>query len=134
MSERLEAMRRLARVQGQVKRLAEADLRSAENHQRDIAATALGLDTFMGDPDLSSRMISMAIGQRRKVAVRLGEAERALAAQTEATREARSRARLAERMVDSLGVEETRAEERKDLERLIEAMANRGRTPDASLP
>lgn len=134
MSDRLKSMRRLARVQGQVKRLAEADLQSADEHRRDVAATALGLDAFMGDPDLSSRMISMAIGQRRKVAVRLTEAERALAAQTEVTREARSRFRLAERMVDNLGVEEKRAQERKDLERLIEAAANRDKTSDASLP
>lgn len=134
MTDRLKAVKRLARVQGQVKRLAEAELKFAEDRKRDIEATALGLDAFMGEPDLSARMMSLALGQRRRIAVRQAGADRALSAQADTTLEARSRSRLAERMVEDIATEERRVEERKDLERLIEAAAALGPPSGASLP
>ncbi len=134
MTDRLKSMKRLARVQTQVKRLAEADLLAAENRKSELDAAVLGLEAFTRDPDLSHGLASMAMRQRRRLATRQIDAEQSLAAQTEVTREARARVKLVERMVETIGQDEARVEERRDLERLIEAMANRDPETSASLP
>lgn len=132
MTDRLDSMKRLVRLQHQVKRLAEAELQTAISRKSEIEAMALGLDGLIGSPDHAPALVKMAMGQRRRVAVRHTEATRSLEAQGEATLEARSRFRLAERLVETIAEEESRVQERKDLERLIQAMANRD--PGTSLP
>lgn len=134
MNDRLRAMKRILAVQEQAKRLAEWQLFAIENRKRDIAAAQQDLDRFTESSALTGPLASVAVRSGRRLATRSVAAEAEHVAQTEVAREARSQVKLAGRMVEDLARDDRRVQERRDLERLIEAVAARPRDPDASLP
>ena len=122
MSERLDAMRRLMRLQGQVKRLAEVKLAEAEAARRDIKAAQRDLDAFVGEAPVAGKLASLVVVQRRRLGAQAVLAAQQVDRQAEETREARSRLKIAERMAETLGAEDRRLEERKAFERLLDGM------------
>lgn len=131
MTRRLKTMRRILAVQSQVKRLAEWQLSAIENRQREIEVLGRDLDGFIEQANLAGSLADLALRSRRRLAVGEAAADKERVLQAEATREARSRAKLAERMVEALAADERRVRERQDLDGILEGLANRGKRPDA---
>ncbi|HEX4766137.1 MAG TPA: hypothetical protein VH414_07645 [Lichenihabitans sp.] len=129
MSERLDAMRRLMRLQGQVKRLAEARLAEAEAERREIEAAQRDLDAFVGEAPVAGKLASLVVVQRRRLGAQAVLAGQKVDRQAQETREARTRLKIAERMAETLGAEDRQLQERKEFERLLDGMM--GRKPAA---
>ena len=127
MSERLDAMRRLMRLQGQVKRLAEARLAEAEAERREIEAAQRDLDAFVGEAPVAGKLASLVVVQRRRLGAQAVVAGQKVDRQAQETREARSRLKIAERMAETLGAEDRQLQERKELERLLDGMMGQTR-------
>ncbi len=125
MSERLDAMRRLMRLQGQVKRLAEVKFAEAEAERRETEAAQRDLDAFVGAAPVAGKLASLVVVQRRRLGAQAVLAAQQVDRQAEETREARSRLKIAERMAETLGAEDRRLQERKAFERLLDGMMGR---------
>ena len=128
MKDRLSAMRRVLAVQGQVKRLAEWQLAALEARKRELDDLGRELECFNDSPEVSGHLALLGLRQRRRLAARASQAESERQVQAEATRDARSREKLAEQLVADLTAEDRRSRETRDLEALIEAFAHLGNT------
>ena len=130
MSERLEAMRRIVKVQSQIQRLAEWRVLESEAKVRANAAARADLATFVEQPEAVGGLASAALKQAQRLVEREGhltlERDQRIAANVAATR----RLKGSETLVDTLGRAHREAEERKSLEAIIEAAMARRRVDD----
>lgn len=111
-------------VQDKVKRLAEAKLGAIEARRTEVETARRELDTFLAEAT-GSALAAMAFRQQVRLSTRETAIEGERAAQASLLREAHGRLKLAERKAEDLGRELRAREERHDLERLIDALANR---------
>ena len=125
MSERLKAMKRVLKVQDQLKRSADWRLAEAERAAGDVAAAQSEFMAFLARTDLSGPLAGLAVRRTERLAVEEHAAARVVAAETEAMREVTARQKLIAKSVDALTRDEAGIRERKDLERLIEGFAGR---------
>ncbi len=121
MSDRLATMRRIAKVQAQMKRMAEWKLAATEQKLAATEADRLALNAFVDTGAGLGDLAQLAMRQTARLALR----EKAMAAKREqasaAAFEARRRSKTADLATDAMAREERDATERRDLERLIEA-------------
>ena len=125
MTERLNALKRVLKVQDQLKRSADWRLAEAERAAAEAEASAGELADFVARADLIGPLAGLAVAQARRLAVQGQAAARRVAAEAEAMREVTARQKLVAKGVDTLAREEAAAAERKELERLIEGLAGR---------
>ncbi len=128
-ADRLRSMQRIQAVQDKVKRLAEAKLGAIEARRSAIETSRRELDAFLAEAT-GSDLAAAAFRQQVRLGAREAAVERERAAQADLLREAHGRLRLAERKAEDLGRDLRAQQERRDLERLIDALASR--TPDRS--
>ena len=96
--------------------------------KRELEDLGRELESFTDRPDVSGHLALLGLRQRRRLAARASQAESERLVQAEATRDARGREKLAERLVEDLTAEDRRSRETRDLEGLIEAFAHLGKT------
>ena len=130
MNDRLVGMKRILKVQDQVKRMADWRVAEAERHKRDIEDAQQALATYLADTVPEGALAAAAVAQTRRLVHRGTAATENLADETRKAREAQGRQKLVERFVDALTKDERTARERKDLAALIEAFTNRAARPD----
>ena len=123
-ADRLRSMRRMQAVQGKMKRLAEAKLGAIETRRTAVETARRELDAFLAEAT-GSELAAMAFRQQVRLSAREGAIERERAAQADLLLEAHGRLRLAERKAEELGRDLRARDERQDLERLIDGLANR---------
>ncbi len=125
MTDRLKSMKRILKVQDGIKRMADWRLAEAERERAEAAEAGRAIAAFIDREMLTGPLATAAVAQSG----RLGEREAAavLRAEAEALRDAMARQKLAGRAVADLDRAERQRDERKDLERLVEAFA--ARTP-----
>ncbi len=126
MTDRLKAMKRVLKVQDQLKRSADWRLADAERAAAEVEASKAELARFLDGALLTGPLAGIASAQARRLDMRATAAAEAVAAETEAMRDATARQKLVAKGVDALAREEAAARERKDLERLIEGVVARG--------
>ena len=132
MSERLRALDRIAAVQRQVKRIADWRLAEAEREAAEAAEAQAAIDAWIADDTPRGLLAEAAVKQARRTALRGERAASAVTAAAAVAREAGARDKLVERRRGAITREERSAEERKALERLVEAFAARGPLADES--
>ncbi len=125
MTDRLQGMQRLLRLQGDIKRMADWRLAEAERASAEVEEAQRALAAFVDGEVLTGPLATAAIGQAKRLNVRAVAAVRRVESEADAMREATARQKLAGRMVEELGRAERAARERKDLERLIQGLAGR---------
>ena len=130
MNDRLVGMKRILKVQDQVKRIADWRVADAERHKRDIEDAQRALAAYLDDAALEGALAAAAVAQTRRLVRRGTAAAESLAAETDTAREAQGRLKLVSRLVDALAHEDRTARERKDLDFLIEAFTIRAARPD----
>ncbi len=131
MNDRLLGMKRVLKVQDQIKRIADWRVAEAERHKREIEDAQRVLAAYLDDSALEGALAAAAVAQTRRLVRRGTAADESLAAETDKAREAQGRQKLVARFVDTLAHEDRAARERKDLAALIEAFTNRAARPDA---
>ncbi len=131
MNDRLLGMKRILKVQDQVKRMADWRVAEAERHKREVEEAQRVLAAYMDEAVLEGALAAAAVAQTRRLVQRGTAADANLAAETGKAREAQGRQKLVARFVDALTHEDRTARERKDLDVLIEAFTNRAARPDA---
>lgn len=124
MRDRPASMRRILALQGKVVRLADYEVARAEAADREIEAAARDLDAFAGEAPLSGKLSGLVTAQRRRLAARKALAEQRVETCRSEAQDAKGRLKLAERLKRSVDDEARRETERKDLERLLDAMAS----------
>ncbi len=129
MTDRLKALKRVLKVQDQLKRSADWRLAEAERASSEIAEAQAELWRFMDGTVLTGAFAAAAAAQSRRLDTRGNEAARVVEAERTAMQEVTARQKLVAKALDSLSREDAAARERKDLERLIEGFAGRGATP-----
>ena len=130
MNDRLVGMKRILKVQDQVKRMADWRVADAERHKREIEDAQRALAAYLDDAALEGALAAAAVAQTRRLVRRGTAAAESLAAETEAARQAQGRQKLVARFVDALTHDDRTARERKDLDVLIEAFTIRAARPD----
>jgi hypothetical protein len=125
MTERLKAMKRVLKVQDQLKRSADWRLAEAERSAAEVEAAKEELARFCDGELLTGPIAGAAAAQALRLAARGIAAAKTVDAGAEALRDAPARQKLVAKGVDALAREEAAARERKDLERLIEGFAAR---------
>ena len=133
MSERLKAMKRVLKVQDQLKRSADWRLAEAERTAAEVEAAKSEFIAFLARTDLSGPLAGLAVRRTQRLAVEEHAAARVVASETEAMREVTARQKLIAKSVDALARDEAAVRERKDLERLIEGFAGRADRPDGDV-
>ena len=120
MSERLHALRRIAKVQAQMTRMAEWRLAGTERRLAELASRRETLDSFLLAGDVGRDLAALALRQTQN----LGTTERRTAEERERDAAALLAARRMSQQVETTTAELARAErdiaERQDLERLME--------------
>ena len=129
MSERLRSLKRVHKVQAQVKRLAEARLATIERRKDELDTALRDIGDFLNDSATIGDLAAQAIRQAQRLAVREATTERERAVQAKVLYEAQSRLTMMEHQVEDLDREHRRTEERRDLERILDAFANRPPEP-----
>ncbi len=129
MSERLKAMKRVLKVQDQLKRSADWRVAEAERAAAEVETAKTELSDFIARSELVGPLAGIAVAQARRLAVRGDAAARAVEDETAAMRDVTARQKLVARAIDGLAREEASARERKALERLIEAFVARAPAP-----
>ena len=121
MSERLHALRRIARVQAQMTRMAEWRLAGTERRLAELASKRDALDTFLLTGDVGRDLAELALKRTQS----LGAMERRTVEERERDTAAMMTARRRSQQVETTTAELARAErdaaERHELERLMEA-------------
>ena len=130
MNDRLVGMKRILKVQDQVKRIADWRVADAERHKQEIEEAQRALVAYLDDAVLEGALAAVAVAQTRRLVRRGTAAAENLAAEIDMAREAQGRQKLVARLVDALGHEDRMARERKDLDALIEAFTLRAARPD----
>ena len=125
MTERLKALKRVLKVQDQLKRTADWRLAEAERAAGAVEQAKADLAEFLARTELTGPLAGLAVAQARRLAAQGVAAARAVEAEAEAMREVTARQKLVAKGVETLAREEAAARERKDLERLIEGLAGR---------
>lgn len=131
MTDRLRGLRRILKVQDQIKREADWRLSEAERAAAEVEAARTDLATFLDGDAIVGPLAVTAASQLRRLDARGIAAARAVEEEARAMREATARQKLVAKGVDTLAREEDAARERKDLERLIEGYAARAGLPEA---
>lgn len=131
MNDRLVGMKRILKVQDQVRRIADWRVAEAERHKREIDDAQQVLAAYLADTALEGALAAAAVAQTRRLVRRGTAAADSLAEESRTAREAQGRQKLVARFVDALTHDERTARERKDLAALIEAFTNRAARPDA---
>ena len=129
MTERLKALKRVLKVQDQLKKTADWRLAEAERAATAVETARDDLAGFLSRADLVGPLAGLAVAQARRLAVEGQAAARTVAAEAEAMRAVTARQKLVAKGVEALAREEAGARERKDLERLIEGLAGRAAGP-----
>ncbi len=119
-------MKRVLKVQDQLKRSADWRLAEAERAAAEVEASKAELARFLDGALLTGPLAGIATAQARRLDMRAIAAAQAVTAEAEAMRDATARQKLVAKGVDALAREEAAARERKDLERLIEGVVARG--------
>ena len=122
-----KAMKRVLKVQDQLKRSADWRLAEAERVSAEIADAQAELWRFMDDAVLTGAFAAAAAAQSRRLDSRGSEAAQIVEAERIAMQEATARQKLVAKTLETLSREDAAARERKDLERLIEGFAGRAR-------
>ncbi len=130
MNDRLLGMKRILKVQDQVKRIADWRVAEAERSKREIEDAQRALAAYIDDTVLDGSLAAAAVAQTRRLLGRGTAAAEALAAENEKAREAQGRQKLVARFVDGLSRDDRMVRERKDLDTLIEAFTSRASQPD----
>ena len=130
MNDRLNGMKRILKVQDQVKRIADWRVVEAERHKREIEEAQRLLAAYLDESALEGALAAAAVAQTRRLVRRGTEAAESLASETDKAREAQGRQKLVARCVDALTQDDRTARGRKDLDTLIEAFTNRAARPD----
>lgn len=130
MTDRLKALKRIRAVQGQIKRLADMRLATAERRKAEVAAAFADLETFMDDGAPVGDLARLAMWQKRRLALRGAEAEVERVSQAGKVVEAQTRLKLTERRVEELDLAARRQAERRDLQHLLDAFLARDGAPD----
>ena len=130
MTDRLKAMKRILKVQDQLKKSADWRLAEAERASAEIADAQTELWRFMDGTVLTGAFASAAAAQSRRLDVRGSEAARVVDTERAAMQDATARQKLVAKTLDTLSREDAAARERKGLERLIEGFAARGGMSD----
>ena len=125
MTDRLKALRRVLKVQDQLKRSADWRLAEAQRVVAEVAASKVELARFRDGELLTGPLGVAAAVQARRLDARGIDAEAVEAAETQAMREATARQKLVAKGVETLARDEAAARDRKDLERLIESFTAR---------
>ena len=125
MTERLKALRRVLKVQDQLKRSADWRLAEAERASAEVETAKDELARFRDGALLVGPLAGAAAAQARRLDARGIDAAAVVAAEAEAMRDATARQKLLAKTVEALGREEAAARDRKELERLIEGFAAR---------
>ncbi|MGI3900449.1 MAG: hypothetical protein ACRYGP_24655 [Janthinobacterium lividum] len=129
MTDRLKALKRVLKVQDQLKRSADWRLAEAERVSAEIADAQAELWRFMDDTLLTGRFAAAAASQSRRLDTRGSAAAQVVDTERTAMQEATARQKLVAKALDTLARENAATRERKDLERLIEGFAGRGAMP-----
>ncbi len=125
MTDRLKSLRRVLKVQDQLKRSADWRLAEAQRVVAEVAASKVELARFRDGELLTGPLGVAAAVQARRLDARGIDAEAAEAAETQAMRDATARQKLVAKGVETLARDEAAARDRKDLERLIESFTAR---------
>ena len=128
MTDRLKALRRVLKVQDQLKRSADWRLAESQRVAGEIAASKVELARFRDGELLTGPLGIAAAVQARRLDARGIEADAAVAAEAETMRDATARQKLVAKGVETLARDEAAARDRKDLERLIESFTTRRAT------
>ncbi|WP_245496651.1 hypothetical protein [Lichenibacterium ramalinae] len=129
MTERLKALKRILKVQDQLKKTADWRLAEAERAAGDVEAAKLDLADFLVRADLVGPLAGLAVAQARRLDAQGQAAARTVASEAEAMRAVTARQKLVAKSLEALSREEAAAKERKDLERMIEGLAGRAAGP-----
>lgn len=130
MTDRLKAMKRVLKVQDQLKRSADWRLAEAERASAEIADAQTDLWRFMDDTVLTGAFAAAAAAQSRRLDTRGSAAAQVVETERLAMQEATARQKLVAKALETLSREDAAARERKDLERLIEGFAGRSGMPE----
>ena len=130
MNDRLVGMKRILKVQDQVKRIADWRVAEAERLKREIEDAQQALAAYLAETALEGALAAAAVAQTRRLVRRGMDATESLADETHKAREAQGRQKLVARFVDALAHDDRTARERKDLAALIEVFTNRAARPD----
>jgi hypothetical protein len=133
MGDRLDKLRRIKRLQGDLHRLAEWRLAQLAQRERGLAEQQQALITTLNDEDHLHGMFVASMARRLKSLA--GETERVramLEAQSGRVLDEAKRLKRAELMAGRVESDDRREAEKRDLLHLIEALVARHR--DASLP
>jgi hypothetical protein len=129
MTDRLKSMKRILKVQDQLKRSADWRLAEAERASAEIGEAKAELWRFMDETMLTGPFAAAAVAQARRLETRGTEAARVVETERIAMQEATARQKLVAKALDTLTREDAAARERKALERLIEGFAARSVGP-----
>jgi hypothetical protein len=125
MSERLKGIRRVQAVQAKIRDLAAWKLGAIERRQAELATARTAVEAFIASEGPTGALAGLADGTVRRLAGREAAVERQRIAVAGAAREAESRLKLADRLVDGIARDERDAQERRRLEDLVEMMLGR---------
>lgn len=124
MTDRLKAMKRVLKVQDQLKRSADWRLAEAERAEAEVETAKTELARFIDGELLTGPLAGVAAAQARRLDIRAAAAAKTVADESAAMRDATARQKLVAKSVETLAREEAALRERKDLERLIEGFAS----------
>ncbi len=125
MTDRLNGMRRILKVQDGLKCMADWRLAEAERERAEAAEARSAVAAFVNGEVPTGPLAVATISQARRLGEREAAAVRRVATEAEAMRDATAGQKLAGRVLAELDRAERQRAERKDLERLIEAFAAR---------
>ena len=131
MTDRLRGLRRILKVQDQIKREADWRLAEAERAAAEVEAARAELAAFLERDATVGPLAVAAAAQMRRLDGRGIAAARTVEDEARAMREATARQKLMAKGVENLAREDRAARERQDLERLIEDFAARAGLPEA---
>ncbi len=126
MTDRLKALKRVLKVQDQLKRSADWRLAEAERVSAEIADAQAELWRFMDVTVLTGAFAAAAASQSRRLDARGSAAAQVVETERTTMQEATARQKLVAKAHETLSREDAAARERKDLELLIEGFAGRG--------
>ncbi len=129
MSARLKGLRRIHKLQSQIKRVAEARLATSERRKAELDTALRELGAFFERDGPIGDLAALGMRQAQRLARREAEAEQDRAGRATTLLHAESRLALMERRIDDLDRDDRRLEERLQLERILDAFANRADDP-----
>ena len=124
MTDRLKAMKRVLKVQDQLKRSADWAGRAGARLGRDRGCSERSV-ALHGRHLLTGAFAAAAAAQSRRLDTRGSAAAQVVEAERLAMQEATARQKLVAKALETLSREHAAARERKDLDRLIEGFAGR---------